>query len=133
MVIVDHCPGPLGAGPDKIGSLPPFQLPKVEPFQKLPEFPTVTPPEFDEQSENEVRHPMNVKPVPESRIAPPVPVVQVPLLKVMLLKVKELLSDTKLFRSVVSCPVDNDPVQGLVQLDPSAGSEQAASAKAIER
>ena len=93
IVMVEYWPGPLVAGPESVGSLPPFQPAKDG---------TVTPPEFDVQSDQLDRHPMNVK--PEPRTGPPLPPVQVPLSKVKLLKVKALLSERKLFRSVVSCP-----------------------------
>jgi len=38
-----------------------------------------------------------------------------------------------LFLSVVSWPVEDDPVQGLVQDEPNAVNEQAASSKAIDK
>jgi len=83
------------------------------------------------QSDQFARHPRKVK--PELRTEPLVPAVQVPLSNVRLLKFRELLSDRKLFLSVVSWPVEDDPVQGLVQAEPNAVNEQAASSKAIDK
>lgn len=133
IVMVDMWPPPPPDGPERIGSVPPSQLAYVDPFQKLPDGPTVTPLELELQSDQFERHPMKLRLVVVSRTAPPGPVVQVPLSKVILLKVRELLSERKLFRSVASCPVEDDPVQGFVQAEPNAVNEHAASSKASDR
>jgi hypothetical protein len=106
------------------GSLPPSQLAT---------FPTPTPIEFELQGVPKEKHPIKLVPNNDALGAvvpfnPPAAVyVPVALSKVMLLKLRSLLSEPKLVRSVVSAPVPEDPVHGFVHAAPNAGPEAATA------
>jgi hypothetical protein len=51
----------------------------------------------------------------------------------MLLKVSVSLSELKFVRSVMSCPVEEDPVHGFKHADPNAGSVMAAESASGSR
>jgi len=59
--------------------------------------------------------------------------VLVALSNVMLLKVSVSLSELKFVRSVMSCPVEEDPVHGFKHADPNAGSVMAAESASGSR